>query len=72
MVLDAQGYEGKILMGASKTLKNIEVLYSEVSIVDLYHENTHMNYMDDRLNLHGLNRKETWISHSGSGEAIYV
>jgi len=32
----------------------------------------HMNYMDDRLNLYGLNRKETWISHSGSSEAIYV
>lgn len=72
MILDAQGYEGRVVSGASETLKHIDVLYSEVSIRDLYHENTSMNYLDYQLKFYGLNRKETWISHSGSGEAIYI
>jgi FkbM family methyltransferase len=72
MVLDAQGYEGKIVLGATETLKRMDVVYSEVSVQDLYHENTHMNYLDYQLNRYNLNRKETWISYSGSGEAIYI
>jgi hypothetical protein len=70
--MDAQGYEGKIVQGARETLKRMEVVYSEVSVKNLYEENTQMNYLDYQLNIFGLHRKEHWISFSGGGEAIYI
>lgn len=72
MVMDAQGYEGRVVLGAVNTMKHMDVVYSEVSVKDLYEENTNMNYLDYLLSSHGLVRKETWISFSGSGEAIYI
>lgn len=72
MVMDAQGYEGRVVMGAAETMKHMDVVYSEVSVKDLYEENTNMNYLDYQLARYGLARKETWISFSGSGEAIYI
>ena len=72
LIMDAQGYEGKIVQGARETLKRIEVVYSEVSVKNLYEENTQMSYLDYQLNIFGLNRKEHWISFSGGGEAIYI
>ena len=72
LVMDAQGYEGKIVEGAKEILKRMEVVYSEVSVNNLYEENTLMDYLDSQLKIFGLHRKEHWISFSGGGEAIYI
>lgn len=36
LVLDVQGYEMEVLNGASETLKNINIIYCEVAIIELY------------------------------------
>lgn len=73
MVIDAQGYEGEVVRGAGPSvMSQMDVIYAEVSIGDLYEENTKMDQLDDLLSVYNLRRKETWISFDGCGEAIYV
>ena len=72
MVIDAQGYEGEVVRGASSIMSCMDVVYAEVSIGDLYEENTKVDELDDLLSRYNLHRKETWISFDGCGEAIYI
>jgi FkbM family methyltransferase len=39
--LDVQGYEYEVLNGAKKTLQNVEVILTEVNLIDLY-KGTHL------------------------------
>jgi len=72
MVLDTQGYEGRVISGAENALNSIEVIYTEISTTDMYQENTRIDYLDYRLKSYNLSRKETWVAWDGGGEAIYV
>lgn len=36
LVLDVQGYELEVLKGAQETLKNVKIIFCEVSIIELY------------------------------------
>jgi FkbM family methyltransferase len=70
--MDAQGFEGRILMGAVDTLKTIDYIYTEVNREYMY-ENCSLVEDIDRL-LPDFERLETgWASERhGWGDSFYV
>lgn len=70
--MDCQGFEGRVLMGAKKTLASIDFVYTEVNRLEMY-ENNAMVEDIDRL-LSDFTRVETgWASdYHGWGDAMYI
>lgn len=73
LAMDVQGYEGEVLLGAEKTLDNINVIYTEVNRGQTYSGNKEIEWMDGFLNYHGFARIETfWPSPNWTwGDAVY-
>jgi len=72
LILDAQGYEDRIILGAESLLKNIDVVYSEIAITELYENNAKLDTLDSLLYNHGFKRIHHWLYQHGCGEAIYI
>lgn len=64
LVLDCQGYEGRVLKGATETLKNVKYILTEVNKTDVYENCTLVEEMDELLK--DFTRVETgkWIQDS--------
>jgi FkbM family methyltransferase len=71
LVLDVQGYEGHVLKGASKTLEQINYIYSEVNRDSVYKNCTLVDELDNIL--HEFQRVETgeWIGGMWS-DSLYI
>jgi len=78
LVMDVQGFEGEVLKGAIKTLKHIDIIYTEVNRGQTYSGNMEIDEMDRLLGDIGwgvgFKRVETyWPSPSWTwGDAIYI
>jgi len=72
LVMDCQGYEGEVLKGAKETLKNIDIVYTEVNRGETYKGNMLIDGIDELLS--DFARVETyWPSPNWTwGDAIYV
>jgi hypothetical protein len=59
--MDAQGYEGYVLRGGKKTLKQINWVYTEANQLETYEKNTMIGELDNLL--HEFKRVETgqWV-----------
>lgn len=71
LVMDAQGYEGHIIRGATETLKQINWIYSEVNKTTVYEKCTLVDELDKLLS--DFERVETgaWVGDSWS-DALYI
>lgn len=71
LVMDAQGYEGHIIRGATETLKQINYVYSEVNKTTVYEKCTLVDELDNLLS--DFERVETgaWVGDSWS-DALYI
>jgi FkbM family methyltransferase len=71
LVMDAQGYEGKIIQGSDKTLKQINYVYSEVNRDSVYKNCTLVDELDNLL--HEFERVETgdWVGGMWT-DAFYI
>lgn len=71
LVIDAQGFEGHIIRGATETLKQINWIYSEVNRDSVYSGCTLVDQLDKLL--HDFKRVETgdWVGGMWS-DSLYV
>jgi len=70
--MDTQGYELEVLKGASKTLKNVDAVYTEVNNVEVYENNALIEEIDEFLETYNLVRMETdWMGGTW-GDAFYI
>lgn len=74
LVMDVQGFEGEVILGAYETLKNINIVYSEINRGQTYSGNIEIDELDGLLSAHGFTRVEThWPSPNWTwGDAIYI
>jgi len=72
LMMDVQGYEGEVLKGGVNTLKNIDMVYSEVNRDSTYKGNALIGELD--LLLKDFRRVETlWASANLSwGDAVWI
>ncbi len=68
LVIDVQGYELKVLKGATKTLKHIDYIWTEVNFEEMYEGCAIMDEIDKFLK--GFNRKIVY-DYGGWGDAFY-
>lgn len=71
LVMDCQGFEGRVLKGATETLKQMNYIYTEVNRDEVYHGCTLVDEMDNLL--HEFDRVETgqWVGGMWS-DALYI
>lgn len=71
LVMDVQGFEGRVLKGATETLKQINYVYTEVNRDEVYQGCTLVDEMDELL--HEFERVETgdWVGGCWT-DAFYV
>lgn len=71
LVLDVQGYEGNVLKGATKVLKNVKYVYTEVNKDEVYEGCTRVEELDGLL--WEFDRVETgrWVGGSWT-DALYI
>jgi FkbM family methyltransferase len=70
--MDIQGAELKCLKGFERNIDMVDVVYTEVNIKELYAGCALLHELDDWLNRHGFERKETSITSHGWGDAVYI
>lgn len=71
--IDVQGYELQVLIGAQETLKDIDVIFTEINVGEVYKGCAKLPELDDFLHQHGFTRVWTHIYDGiGYGDAIYV
>jgi FkbM family methyltransferase len=73
LVLDVQGAELEVLKGAEQTLRNVHYVFSEISTLELYRNNTRISELCQYLEKNGflfaashLNRNTGW------GEGLFI
>jgi len=71
LVMDCQGFEGRVLKGATETLKQINYVYTEVNRDAVYENCTLVEELDELL--HEFDRVETgaWVGGMWS-DALYI
>lgn len=70
LMMDTQGAELMVLMGANETLKTMDYIYTEVNDQELYENNALVTELDAYLI--DFERVETYmVGHQGWGDAIY-
>jgi len=70
--IDVQGYELEVLKGSQKTLKNIEYVYTEINVDEVYENAPHVDQLDEFLSTYGFSRVETDLSGTTWGDAFYI
>lgn len=70
LVMDVQGYEMKVLKGATETLKDIDYIYTEVNREELYEGCAMIEDLDSYLT--DFTRVETKWTNQGWGDALYI
>lgn len=70
--MDVQGYELRVLKGATNTLKNIDFIYTEINMDELYEDNCLFSDLNEWLEKHSF--KMVWWFDTGCkwGDALYV
>lgn len=71
-MFDIQGAELLALRGAIKSLKNVQVLYIEVNVAELYEGCGLLNEIDSLLYSFNFKRVETVLTSHGWGDALYI
>ena len=71
LVLDTQGFELNVLKGSVTTLNNIDYIFTEFSLIELYEGCPSLQDLDNFLNPYGFVRKETWNVDNSWGDAFY-
>lgn len=71
LVMDCQGFEGRVLRGATETLKQMNYVYTEVNRDEVYQGCTLVDELDELL--HEFDRVETgaWVGNMWS-DALYI
>lgn len=71
LVIDCQGFEGRVLKGATETLKQMNFVYTEVNRDEVYQGCTLVDELDELL--HEFDRVETgaWVGGMWS-DSLYV
>lgn len=70
--MDTQGYELEVLKGATKTLQNIDCVYTEVNNTEVYENNALIEEIDEFLQDYDMVRVETdWMGGTW-GDAFYI
>lgn len=71
LVMDCQGFEGRVLMGARETINQVNYVYTEVNRDEVYHGCTMVGELDQLLN--EFERVETgnWVGGMWS-DALYI
>lgn len=71
LVMDVQGFEGRVLKGAIETLKQVNYVYTEINKDFVYENCTLVGELDELL--HEFDRVETgqWVGNMWS-DALYV
>ena len=72
IVIDVQGYELEVFRGAIETLKNIDYIYSEVNLEELYEGCVLLTQLDDFLGKYNFQRMEIVLEHPLWGNALYI
>jgi FkbM family methyltransferase len=70
--MDVQGYEIEVLKGAVKTLENIDYVYTEVNVDEVYKGCARLYDMDEFLLKFGFERVELDLSGKTWGDAFYI
>jgi FkbM family methyltransferase len=70
--IDVQGYELEVLRGAEHTLKNIDYVYTEINVEEVYENAPHVDELDQFLLTYGFTRVETDLSGITWGDALYI
>lgn len=72
LVLDTQGYELNALKGSINTLKNIDYIFAEYNVVEMYDGCPSIEQIDEFLLPFGFYRQETWHVDGLWGDAFYL
>jgi FkbM family methyltransferase len=72
LVMDCQGYELEILKGAKLTLKNIDIIITEVNFVEVYENCALIQDIDSFLDGFGFVRVMTNKASPNWGDACYI
>jgi FkbM family methyltransferase len=74
LVLDVQGYELEVLKGAVETLKQIRIIYCEVSIIELYRDAPMFHEIHRTLSPQFEFLGIDWVDgiNKGWGDALFV
>jgi FkbM family methyltransferase len=71
LVIDAQGSEDRVLLGATETLKKTSRIFTEVSTTPLYEGACVLEQIDTILYKNGFIRTNTYLNERGTGDALY-
>lgn len=72
-MMDVQGYELEVLKGFEQKLNDIDYIFTEVSVVELYEGGVHINNLDNFLeNKNFIRSRTSLISNVPTGDALYV
>lgn len=69
MVLDTQGFEKHVLMGATNTLRHVDYIYTEINFTNIYEDCVLVDELDEILS--DYKRVETYRV-GGWGDALYI
>jgi len=72
MNIDVQGYELEVLKGSENTLKNIDYVYTEINVAEVYEDAPHVDKLDEFLTTYRFSRVETDLSGTTWGDAFYI
>ena len=70
--IDVQGYELEVLRGSENTLNNIDYVYTEINVEEVYENAPHVDELDKFLSTYGFSRVETDLSGTTWGDAFYI
>lgn len=70
--IDVQGYELEVFKGGVKTLKTIDIIYTEVNFEDVYKNCCHVEDLDKFLGKFGFVRILTDATPKTWGDALYL
>lgn len=70
--IDVQGFELHVLLGATKTLHNIDYIMLEVNRAEVYKNCAHIDDIDYFLNKYNFKRVETTWDGEIWGDALYI
>ncbi len=73
IVLDVQGAEFMVILGATKTLSQTDILFCEVSAIELYKDQALISQIVEKLKMHNLlidQHDITW--KSPFGDALFI